>query len=267
MGIDIQLDVASDKNESTIKATGTIIEPINDNNIEAFGLKQAVMRDAIMKYNGNTIFPMVLSYKDVNTTLEVTNAEILGVTSQPIIVKTQEFVNSSNVTGNFNVSISDTVSDTATNTWSTGGSLTFSQKISYGMGFLGKGETTLSYTQSWGIGGTQSKSYTVGSTSGVSVELKPNEAIIVELSASRGVLRARVEYNAFADGKIFAIYGLPALPPLVLNPEIPVKDLMSIAGLSNSIKSSEIIEVGYYSNARIEIKDKQTGTLKTTHFI
>ena len=126
-----------------------------------------------------------------------------------MILKTQKFDNSSSVEATFNVSISDSVSETATSTWSTGGTFTIGQKVS---GFLGSsvgGETSLSYSQSWGIGGSQSKTVTVGSNSGIQVTLKPRQKVIAELTASRGVMTVRVRYNARLSGTTACYY----LPP------------------------------------------------------
>lgn len=268
MGIDIQLNVGKDKDSSSITAKGTIIEPINDANIKSFGIDQKALNSMISKYNKLNTPILKASYQDVTTTLMVTKAEILGITSEPIIVKTQEFVNNSDVKGTFNVGITDSVSNTSTNTWNTGGTLTFTQKINYGLGFLGGGETSISYSQSWGIGGSHSTTYTIGSTSGVSVELAPKQAIVAELSASRGSLKAKVYYDAFVDGTLHVIYlnpiiPLPHLPKISTN--IPIKDLMKIGGLSNSIKSTEDMEVGYYSNSRIEIRNLQGNILSTQY--
>ncbi len=129
-----------------------------------------------------------------------------------MILKTQKFDNSSSVEATFNVSISDSVSQTATSTWSTGGTFTIGQSISYEIGFLGSsvgGETSLSYSQSWGIGGSQSKTVTVGSNSGIQVTLKPRQKVIAELTASRGVMTVRVRYNARLSGTTACYY----LPP------------------------------------------------------
>lgn len=266
MGIDISLKAGENTNSSSINASGKIIEPINDTNKKAFGIDNKALINLVNKYNKFTQPFMLFDYKDVVTTLEVTGAEILGITSQPIIVKTQEFVNNSDVTGTFNVAITDSVSDTASNNWSTGGTLTFTQKISYGMGFIGKGETSISYSQSWGIGGSHSVQYTIGSNSGVTVTLDPGQSILAELSASRGVLKAKVYYNAYIDGTLHVIYGMPTFPPFNLNPNIPIKNLMSFGGLNNSVPSSEIIEVGYYSNSKIELK-RNNGQLVSTYFL
>lgn len=200
--------------------------------------------------------------------LVVQSAEILGITSEPVIVKTQEFKNSSSQKGTFNVAISESVNNTTSSNWSTGGTLTIGQKFSYGVKFLGagaEGETSISYSQSWGIGGQESKSITVGSTSGVSVELDPGESVIAELSASRGVMKVRIRYNAYLIGSSAVNY----------NPtykghhfwSLGIGGIMSSGGVSNSIKSTEDIEIGYYSNSKIELKDKVSGNLKETHFM
>ena len=52
------------------------------------------------------------NWPQVSMVLVVQSAKILGITSEPIIVKTQEFTNNSSVKGTFNVAISDTVEDT-----------------------------------------------------------------------------------------------------------------------------------------------------------
>lgn len=263
MGIDISLNVGLNGETSTISASGNIIEKISSNNIKAFGLTKDNITKVVMsnpkKYGPLTGPPLVIQYDKVMTTINVTSAEVLGITSEPIIVKTQEFVNNSDVAGTFNVSITDSVSNTSTNTWSVGGSLTITQKVSYGLKFGASGETSMSYTQTWGIGGSESKTYTIGSTSGVTVELQPGQAVIAELSASRGVLKAKVNYDASCSGDL--IYFSSAGPIL----KIPVSDVFNALNLSNSIKSNEVMEVGYYSNSKVEIRKKENNQVLSVH--
>src|SRR5690606_17389442 len=92
------------------------------------------------------------SWPQVQMVLIVQSAEILGITSEPVIVKRQEVSNNSKQTGIFNVGVSDSVDNTTSSNWNTGGELTIAQKVSYGVKFLGtgaEGETSLSYSQSW----------------------------------------------------------------------------------------------------------------------
>lgn len=268
MGINVYLKAGKDTSDSVVMADGQIIEPINQANIDAFGIQSGRLSAMATSVYAPLLQPIFFNYQDITTTLEVTGAEILGITSEPIIVKTQEFYNSSSVPGTFNVAISDTVSDTVTNSWNTGGSLTISQKIEYGLDFIlsGKGETSITYTQSWGVGGSTSRQYTVGSNSGVTVVLEPGQKVVAELSASRGILRAQVNYNAYISGS-FGL-NLPTYIPKLGGyvSSIPAQKLMSDFGIPNGVPSSEIIEVGYYSNSRVEISDIQGKTL-ATHFV
>ncbi len=63
------------------------------------------------------------------------SADVLGITSEPVILKTQVFDNSSSA---YSVSISDSVMNTTASSWSTGG-FTVGQKINYDITFLGAG--------------------------------------------------------------------------------------------------------------------------------
>lgn len=265
MGISISLNVGLSGESSSITATGNIIEPISDHNINAFGIPAKVVQHIIQsnpKKYGISVGPPMIYYKEVVTAVDVIKAEIAGITSKPIIVKSQDFINNSNVEGTFNVSITDSVSNTSSNTWSTGGKLTFTQKISYGLKFGASGETSMSYEQSWGIGGTESKTYTIGSTSGVTVKLQPGQAVIAELSASRGALNAKIFYNAKCTGNI--LYYSPNPYGMM---KAPVEEIMKDANLSNSIKSDENMEVGYYSNSSIEIRKKDNNQLLSVHYV
>ncbi len=279
MGISISIVAGHDKSASSVNATGTVQHVIKDKEKTTFHLGDKQLKDAVKAYFGRKPNDAYLhsptpwgdlykkyNWSQVQMVLVVQSAEILEITSEPIIVKTQEFTNNSSQKGTFNVSISDSVNNTTSSNWSTGGTLTIGQKFSYGVKFLGTGaggETSLSYSQSWGVGGQESKSITVGSSSSVSVELDPGESVLAELSASRGVMKVRIRYNAYLIGHTAVNY----------NPThkghhfwgLGIRGVMSKGGISNSVKSTEDIEVGYYSNSKIELKDKKTGVLKASY--
>jgi hypothetical protein len=278
MGINISIVAGQDASASSVNASGTEQHVITDDERTTFHLNDNQLKDAVNAYFGkrpndaylHSPTPWDDLYKtygwpQVQLVLVPQSAEILGITSQPVIVKTQEFTNSSSKSGNFNVSISDTVNNTTSSNWSTGGTLTVGQKITYEVGFLGTGgggETSLSYSQSWGIGGQESTSVTVGSNSGVSVTLDPGESVIAQLSASRGVMKVRIRYNAYLIGNTAINY----------NPtykdhhfwSLGIDGVMASGGIANSVKSTEDIEIGYYSNSKIELVDKKTHAVKAS---
>ncbi|MFD2565698.1 hypothetical protein [Aquimarina rubra] len=279
MGISISIVAGQDKGASSVNASGSVQHVITSEERTTFKLGDKQLKDAVKKYFGKSPNDAYLhsptpwgdlykkySWPQVQMVLVVQSAEILGITSEPVIVKTQDFTNNSSKKGTFNVAISESLNNTTSSNWSTGGTLTIGQKFSYGVKFLGagaEGETSLSYSQSWGIGGQESKSITVGSTSGVSVELDPGESVVAELSASRGVMKVRIRYNAYLIGNTAVNY----------NPtykkhhfwSLGIGGVMSKGGVSNSIKSTEDIEIGYYSNSKIELKNKVSGKLKASH--
>ena len=200
--------------------------------------------------------------------LSSTSAEILGITSEPIILKSQVFENNSSKEADFNVTISDSVSNTTSSSWSTGGTLTVGQKITYQVEFLGTGgggETSLSYSQSWGVSGTNSKTVTVGSTSGVKVTLKPGQSIKATLSASRGVMKVRVRYRTILTGRAAINYNPTYQGHHFWGLWTPT--VMSSANIPNSVESTEDIEVGYYSNGKIEINNHETGKMEFSRFL
>ncbi len=133
------------------------------------------------------------------------------------------------------------------------------QKISYKVAFLGSGgggETSLSYSESWGEGGSESKTITVGSSSGVDVTLKPGQSVIAELTASRGVMKVRVHYNARLTGGTAINYNPTYKDHHFWCLDTP--SVMSSGDISNAIVSTEDIEIGYFSNGKIIIKDGAT---------
>lgn len=281
MGIDISIVAGQDQKASSVNASGSVQHVITDEERTTFRLGDEQLKVVVEKYFGKRPNDAYLhsptpwddlykrySWPQVQMVLVVKSAEILGITSQPVIVKTQEFVNSSSQKGTFNVNITEEVTNTTSSNWSTGGTLTIGQKFTYGVKFLGsgaEGETSMSYSQSWGIGGQKQKSITVGSSAGVSVELDPGEAVVAELSASRGVMKVRIRYNAYLIGSTAVNY----------NPtykghhfwSLGISGVMGAGGVSNSVESTEDIEIGYYSNSKVELKDKKTGALRASHFL
>lgn len=279
MGISISIVAGQDESASSVNAVGSVQHTITEEERTTFHLGDQQLKDAVKTYFGKSPNDAYLhsptpwgdlykkySWPQVQMVLVVQSAEILGITSEPVIVKTQEFVNHSSQKGTFNVGISESVNNTTSSNWSTGGTLSIGQKFSYGVKFLGagaEGETSLSYSQSWGVGGQESKSITVGSTAGVSVDLDPGESVVAELSASRGVMKVRIRYNAYLIGSTAINY----------NPtykghhfwSLGIAGVMSAAGISNAVQSTEDIEIGYYSNSKIELKDKETKSLKATY--
>lgn len=279
MGIDISVVAGSDASSSSVQASGSVQHIITQQERDSFKLNDNQLKNAVLVYFGKRPNDAYLSsptpwgdlYKtygwpQVQTVLVVDKAEIMGLTSQPVIVKTQEFVNNSSQKGTFNVAISEQLSNTATTSWNMGASLTVTEKITAGIDFIAKGsaELSMSLTTSFGVGGSNSKTVTVGSNSGVTVELDPGESIIASLSASRGSLRVRIWYRAYLVGSTAVNYNPPYKDHHFWS--LPISGVMQAGGLKNEIMTVQDIEIGYYSNSKIELSDKLTGKAISTHY-
>ncbi|MHA7059827.1 hypothetical protein ACWGOQ_0021545 [Aquimarina sp. M1] len=95
------------------------------------------------------------NWPQVQMVLVVQSTEILGITSEPVLVKTHDFTNSSDKKGIFNVAVSESLNNITSSNVSAGGTLTIGQNFTYGVKFLGagaEGEISLSYSQSWRAG-------------------------------------------------------------------------------------------------------------------
>jgi hypothetical protein len=278
MGIKISIVAGHDAESSTVTGIGSIEHIISDVERKTFKLNDSELKAAVNTYFGETPngawlrspapagkepdLYETLKCPQVKTILKVESAEILGITSEPIIVKNQKFENNSSIPAEFSVRIHDQITNTSTSTWTTGGELSFAQKIEYGISFFGTGlagETSMSYTQDWGVGGTYSEASTVGSESSVTVKLEPGQSVVAVLSASRGVMNVRIRYKASLSGDTALNYDPPHGDHHFHGK--PINAVMEAADIANRVEYIEDIEIGYYSDARIELRDKPTRRL------
>ncbi|KAF2515957.1 follicular epithelium yolk protein subunit [Flavobacterium foetidum] len=269
MAIQINVNAGLDAKTSSVQASGNVIHVITDVERETFNIKDANLKKLVEKYFGKSPNDAYLhsetpwgdlyktyNWPQVQVNLVVQSATILGITSEPQIINTQKFSNNSSVKGNFNVAITQQVNNTSQSNWSSSNKISVGQKVSYNIGFLGvgvKGETSMSYERTWGEGGSVSKSVTIGTSSGVSVALDPGESILAELSASRGVMKVRLVYNAYLTG-VSAVNYNPTFKGHHFF-ALDIGGLLAAGGISNSVQVTEDIEIGFFGNSEIIIKD------------
>lgn len=276
MGIEISIVAGLDAATSSVKGSGSVQHVITDTEVGTFGVRDAALKNAVGKLFGKNPNDAYLhsdtpwgdlyktyGWPQVQTVLVVQSATLTGITSQPVIVATKTFSNQSSVKATYNAGITDQVANTTSSNWSTTDSITVGQKISYKATFPGGevgGETSLSYTHGWGQGGSESTAITVGSQTGVSVTLDPGESVEAQLTASRGVMKVRIVYVAYLTGNTAINYN-----PTYKDHHfwaLDIGSVMSAGGIANSKQFTEDIEVGYYSNAKIVLKDSK-GNLQT----
>ena len=280
-GLTVTIEAGSDVAHSTVKVSGILLHVISDEERQTFHLSDYQLKQDAGKYFGKVPDDAYLhsptpwndlyktyGWNEVHTNLEATSSEILGISTESLTVKQQEFENNSTFTADFDVSISQQVSNSVTNSWQTGGALTIGQKFTYEVGFLGTGaggETSFSYSQSWGVGGSNTKSVTMGSSSGVMVTLKPRQGVRAVLTASRSVMKVRVTYSAYLTGSAAVNYGHTYKGHHFW--DLPIESIMESANNPNFVKSTEDIKIGYYSDGKITLHDIKTNEVLATHLL
>ena len=281
MGIEVSIVAGADRSTSSVQVSGSVQHVITEKEKVTFGVVDASLKEAVAKYFGkkpNDVYlhsptPWGDLYKtygwsQVQTYLTAEKAEITSITSEPTIIAKKTLVNNSSKQATFDASISDQVSNTVESYWSSTDSIEVSQTVTYKVTlkevFEVGGQTSFSYGHTWGKGGSESKTTTVGSTSGVTVTLDPGEAVEARLTATRGVMKVRITYKAYLIGQCAVNY----------NPTykghhfwaLGIGNIMSAAGLQKERTFIEDIEVGYYTNDKVEIVDKK-GELKQVVFL
>ncbi|MGB5771350.1 MAG: hypothetical protein WBM32_16005, partial [Crocosphaera sp.] len=120
MTIGISIIVGEDKSTSSVNVSGREQHIITDEERTTFKIGDKALKDAVNAHFGKSPNDAYLrsptpwgdlyktySWPQVQTLLVAQSAEILEITSQPVIVKTQEFENNSDHEATFNVAISE----------------------------------------------------------------------------------------------------------------------------------------------------------------
>lgn len=264
-GFDIQIVAGKDARSSSVKVSGSISELITDADRSAFGLNDSQLKTAVGKYFGkkpNDAYVKsktpwgdlysTYNWKQVYRNVRVHSAKIVSVTSKPTVLSKKTLRNSSNVGGTFGASVSESVSNTTESNWSQEDSFSVGQSFSYDVSFLGSGgggETSMEYTHTWGQGGSESQSITVGSEQSVSVYLDPGQEVTAELNASRGSLKIQIVYEVYLSGTTAVNYSGKYKGHHFW--DFSINSVMRSGGIKNSYLVTETIEVGYYSNGEV----------------
>ena len=276
MAISINIHGGLDERTTQVSATGYEEHVITDTETKTFHLTDSELKSAVEKYFGkkpndaylHSPTPWNDLYKrydwdEVMLVLEVIGATIEGVTSEPTNLAPQQFENNSDVSATFNASISQNVSQTVSNTWSQTNSIQVGSKVTVGVQVPGVGsaggEISTSYSYAWGESKTESTTVTVGTQSGLSVELAPGQSIDAILSASRGKIKVRVKYKAHLKGRTAINYN-----PTYKDHHfwgLSIANVMSSANISNELYFTEDIVVDFYANSHVELRTSEGKTL------
>jgi hypothetical protein len=277
MPIAVSVNAGANAASSTVTTTGSVQHIITDAERAAFKIDDAGLKAALAIFKGQAPDDAFVcsptpwgdlystyGWPQVQTLLSVQSSTILEVTSVPTTVASQRFENTSGVAAEFNCGITQAVTVGTESTWSQSTAVGIGQTISYEIGFLGSGaggETSLTYEETWEKGGSESESVTLGTSSGLTVTLQPGQSVEADLIASRGVLKVQVVYQLTLTGYVAMNYSTPFNGHHFWAAE--VNAVMAAAGYPTSIVSTETIEIDYYANSTITLKNPAGQVLRS----
>lgn len=123
-GFLISIRAGKDQQSSSVHVTGKVQHVITDTERATFRLNDSQLKEAVKNYFGKKTNDAYLhsptkhdlyttyNWAQTETVIVSISAEILGVKSEPVILKTQTFENKSSKEATYTVSISDSVTDT-----------------------------------------------------------------------------------------------------------------------------------------------------------
>lgn len=277
-GLTVSIVAGLTKDTSSVSVTGSTSHIITDNERNSFKLNDQQLKDAVGKYFGKNPNDAYLhsptpwndlyktyGWPQVLTNLRPVSAVITGISSNPTIVATQSFKNTSKIPGTFTAEVTQSVANTTETNWSQTNTIDVTQTINYGISFLGSGgggSTSMSYSYAWGQGGSQSQTVTLGSSQGISVELQPGESVKAELTASQGTMNIRIVYEAYLTGATAINYNPTFKDHHFWGLDLP--SIMGAAGIPNSIRFTEDIQVGFFANSQVTLLNSD-GTPVTSY--
>ncbi len=217
MPFSIEVVYGKDSGSSTVKVGGEDVRRLTNDLYPAFGITPELLTSAVEAYLGKRPDAVYVSdptpenwyasnsWEPVTLRLHPVEASIVSIDTATTQLKSQVFSNRSSKAGSFDVSITEDVSDSVETNWSQSISIGVTQSVSYGIELIG-GDTSISFQTDFQKGGSQSRTVSMGQSSGVMVDLEPGEAVTATLTAAKGTMRVRVRFEAYLTGVVAAYY-------------------------------------------------------------
>jgi len=260
-----------------VSASGSIKHIITDQEAEAFGLgPESTLEndiktywgdapdDAYLKINSGSWGDLYTTYDwpQVETTLTAVSAEVVGINTKPVVLDTKLLKDApTGLPGTYTADISSQVQQTVTSSWSDTSTFSFTQSVTYGVTIDGlglSGTTSFSYSEAAMQGGSHSTASTVGSSSGVTVDLQPGQEVEAVLSASQGSMTVKVTYVVSLTGCVEMNYGNTYKGHHFWC--IDVGSILDSIGKSNEVYVTETLEIGFYTGGEVQLQDASTGS-------
>nr|WJJ70384.1 venom protein U-MPTX.8-17 [Megalopyge opercularis] len=249
-----------------IDFVGENIAVIKESEREAFGITDGPLKDACGKVSGRrpdhvwvykpTLWgDMYTMYKwaEVTRILKPISAEIVGKEQKPVMLSSQVYTNHRNSTVTMNGEISQTVTNTVENTYSQKHGLSVTASMTYKFK-VAEASMSVGYTAEFGQEKKMSESTSVGQTMGFELELEPKQSVEAVMSATQGSMIIKCVSRAHLQGLCAVNYNKGWKGHHYYG--YPIALVQNAANLIKHVDVTEIIKLGFYSNAQVIVRDR-----------
>lgn len=245
---------------------GAMIRQTTDADRQLFGMTDNSVKDAINKFFGrrpNDVFYndptrwgnkyQEYGWQPVTLILQPVSAVFTGIKVADASLASHEVTNETHKTVNVDVAFTTQKDNTAETNWSRTSTLSVSQSVSFGIRFFGA-DTSVSFSQAWQQGGSQSQTISIGSSVSIFYELDPGETIVVTNWGDIGTATVKITYRANLSGLVFANYSSRYRDHHFWG--LPINSVLNTLGRPNWITIEQDLHLKSYLYSKTIVKSK-----------
>ncbi|XP_030036383.2 spherulin-2A [Manduca sexta] len=266
--------IASDKDgDRQIHVAGTDADTISDTEVTTFDLTDENLKNSIHAYTNEHPDDAFLksptpwgdlyktyNWPEVTRVLTPLRAKILSVTNHPAVLTTHVYNNTTPKTSTFPAKIHEDVHNTLTSIWETTGDLT-PQDIDYEFDIKAESWDNhgFTYAAKWGQEVVKTQMFTVGLESGAPITLEPKQSAVAELHVTKNMMRVQLDYEATLTGSTAAHFSKAHKGHRFW--AFAVDAVMAAGNMRRSVKSSEAIQIVYYTEPKLIVRKMETNEM------
>ena len=268
----INVDIsATNDNKREVHISGSVTNLITEEERKTFGLTDEKVKQTIAKYFGTipdnvylqsptpwgNLFK-TMNWQQIRRVVLPQKAAILSAKSEPVLVKTKEFLNEGSTEKSFNTEMIEYVTNAVSSKWDSDGKLDVEDVL---YEFDMKTEPTfLTFLSKWGEDTDKYMPMTIGSQ--VQMTLAPKQKVLTELYVTKEEMVIRVDYETSLEGSVAMNFDKLYKGHKFWS--VNINNILASGGLKTVVHTSEMIDFVQFTDPRVVVKDAMSGEVIKT---
>ncbi|XP_023938323.1 spherulin-2A-like [Bicyclus anynana] len=264
----IEIDIsATNEKERDVRIAGSYVDLIDDVQKQAFELTEENLKKSISSYFGwapDNVYlrnptPWGGLYKSLNwepvkRVVLPKKATILTVETKPELIKIKSLNNDDSEKKVYNEKIEHHFETTVSSTWDE--NALEGEDIHYHFD-MKKPEVTKYFGFTAKLGENTFKTLPINIEKELMITLEPKQNAKIEVLATKEIMKIRVDYETGLVGAVAMNYDKEYKGHRFW--AMDINTVLEAGGMRKNLQSSEVIDVVYYKDAKVLVKDVETG--------